>query len=148
MQALVNTKKHVMERYPSDPAGWGLAINLLRELATEEDMRRLSKYCSDAKYKRYLGDNNLVIFESLVADLVGEIKYYLICYGSSGRFEWEHEEEDPFRHFDRDDNNTGVEYYRANHQWNAFCGWLTNNPEAHESYNQFEVSSFNLPHFE
>ena len=40
MQALVNTKEHAMERYPSDPAGWGLAIDLLRELATEEDVRR------------------------------------------------------------------------------------------------------------
>jgi hypothetical protein len=42
MQALVNTKEHAMERYPSDPAGWGVAINLLRELATEEDVRRLT----------------------------------------------------------------------------------------------------------
>ena len=40
MQALVNTKEHAMERYPSDPTGWGLAIDLLRELATEEDVRR------------------------------------------------------------------------------------------------------------
>jgi hypothetical protein len=97
-----------------------MAIDLLRELATEEDVKRLSKYCLDAKYKMYLGDDNLV--ESWVAAFVGEIKYYLIRYGISGRFEWEREEKDPFRHFDRDDDNTGVEYYQAYHQWNTFCG--------------------------
>ena len=70
-------------------------------------------------------------------------KYYLLRYGISRRFEWEHEEEDPFRRFDRDGDNTGVEYNRAYHQWNAFHGWLTNHPEACESSNQFEVSSFN-----
>ena len=54
-QALVNTKEHAMESYPSDPAGWGMAINLLRALATEEDVRRLSEYCLDAKYKKIFG---------------------------------------------------------------------------------------------
>jgi hypothetical protein len=53
MQALVNTKEHGMERYPSDPAGRGMAINLLRELAMEEDVKRLSEYCSDTKYDKY-----------------------------------------------------------------------------------------------
>ena len=111
-----------MERYPSDPAGLGMAIDLLRELAMEEDVKRLSKYCLDTKYDKYLGDNDLEIFESWVAAFVGEIKYYLIHYGISRRFELECEEEDPFRHFDRDDDNTGVEYYHAYHQWNAFHG--------------------------
>ena len=48
----MNTKEHAMERYPLDLAGWGMAINLLGELATEEEVRRLSEYCLDAKYKR------------------------------------------------------------------------------------------------
>ncbi len=142
MQALVNTKEHAMECYSSDPTGWGMAINLLRELAMEEDVRRLSEYCSDPKYNRYLGDEDSEIFKSWVAAFVGEIKYYLIRYGISGHFEWEREEEDPFRCFDREYDNTGVEYYQAYHQWNAFHGWLTNHPAARESFNQFEVSSF------
>jgi hypothetical protein len=120
-----------------------MAIDLLHELATEEDVRRLNKYCSDVKYNRYLGDNDSEIFGSWAAAFIYEIKYYLIRYGISGRFEWERKKEDPFRCLDRDDDNTGVEYYRAYHQWNAFCGWLTNHPEARESFNQFEVSSFN-----
>ena len=128
MQAIMNTKEHAMESYPSDPVGWGMAIDLLRELATEEDVKRLSEYCADTKYDTYLGDDNSDIFESWVEAFVGEIKYYLIPYGISGRFEWEREEEDPFRRFEWDDNNTGVEYYQAYHQWNAFRGWLTNHP--------------------
>ena len=52
IQALVNTKEHAMECYSSDPTGWGMAINLLRELAMEEDVRRLSEYCSDPNYNR------------------------------------------------------------------------------------------------
>ena len=111
MQALVNTKEHAMERYPSDPAGWGMALDLLCELATEEDVRRLSEYCSDPKYNRYLGDNDSEIFQSWVAAFIGEIKYYLIHYGISGRFEWERDEEDPFRCFDGDNDNTGVDYH-------------------------------------
>jgi hypothetical protein len=147
MQALVDTKKHAMERYPSDPAGWGMAINLLHELATEEEVRRLNKkYCSDPKYSKYLGEDNSEIFKSWVAAFVGEIKYYLIRYGIIERFEWEREEEDPFRCFKVDDN-TGVDYHRAYHQWNAFCGWMKNHPEARESYNQFEVSSITYPYF-
>ena len=99
-----------------------MAIDFLCELAMEKDMKRLSKYCSDTKYKKYLGDDDSEIFESWVAAFVGEIKYYLIRYGISGCFEWEREEEDPFRCFNRDDDNTGVEYYQAYHQWNTFCG--------------------------
>jgi hypothetical protein len=129
-----------MERYPSDPAGWGMAIDLLCELATEEDVRRLSKYCSDPKYSKYLGEDDSEIFKSWVAAFIGEIKYYLIRYGISGRFKWEREEEDPSRRFKVNDN-TGVDYHRAYHQWNAFCGWMKNHSEVRESYNQFEVSS-------
>ncbi len=101
----------------------------------------------NTKYKKYLGDDDSKIFESWFAAFVGEIKYYLIRYGISGRFEWEREEEDPFRCFNRDDNNTGVEYYQAYHQWNAFRGWLTSHPDARESFNQFEVSFFQLTTF-
>jgi hypothetical protein len=78
MQAIMNTKEHAMESYPSDPVEWGMAIDLLRELATEEDVKRLSEYCADTKYDTYLGDDNSDIFESWVEAFVGEIKYYLI----------------------------------------------------------------------
>ena len=43
--------------------------------------------------------------------------------------------------FDREEDNTGYEYYLAYHQWNAFQGWLSNHSEACESFNQFEVSA-------
>ena len=132
-----------MKCYPSDPVGWGMPIDLLRELATEEDVKRLIEYCADTKYGKNLGDVNSEIFKSCVGAFVGEIKYYLIRYGISGRFEWEREEEDPFRRFERDDNNTGVEYYQAYHQWNAFCGWLKNHPAARENFNQVKVSFIN-----
>ena len=138
----MNTKEHAMGRYPSDPAGWGMAINFLCELATEKDVKRLSEYCSDTKYKKYLGDGDSEIFESWAAAFVGEIKYYLIRYGISRRFEWEREEEDPFRRFDGDEDSTGVYYYKVYHQWNAFRGWLTSHPDARESFNQFKVSFF------
>ena len=49
MQVILNTKEHVMERHPLDPKGWGMAIDLLRELATEEDVKRLSEYWADTK---------------------------------------------------------------------------------------------------
>ena len=74
----MSTKEHAMERYPSDCVGWGMVIDLLRELATEEDVKRLSVYCADNKYARYLGDNDLEIFESWVGAFVGENTYYLI----------------------------------------------------------------------
>ena len=64
---------------------------------------------------------------------------YLIRYGISEREDWEPEEE-PFYHFERDEDNTGYEYYVAYHQRNAFQGWLANHSEAHENFNQFEVS--------
>ena len=143
----MSTKEHAMERYPSNPIGWGVAIDLLRELAKEEDVKRLSVYCVDNKCDRYLGGDDLEIFESWVGAFVGENTYYLICYGISGRFDWEPEEEDPFQHFERDDDNTGLEYYQAYHQWNAFCGWLTNHPAALENFNPFVVSIMNKPHF-
>ncbi len=42
--------------------------------------------------------------------------------------------------FEREDDNTGYEYFLSYHQWNAFQGWLLNRSEACESFNQFEVS--------
>ncbi len=57
----------------------------------------------------------------------------------SGREDWEPEEE-PYYCFERDEDNTGYEYYLAYHQWNAFRGWLANHSKARENFNQFEVS--------
>jgi hypothetical protein len=45
-----------------------------------------------------------------------------------------------FYRFEGGEDNTGYEYYLAYHQWNAFQGWLANHSEAHEIFNQFEVS--------
>ena len=42
-----------------------------------------------------------------------------------------------FQRFERDDDNTGAEFYQAYHQWNAFQGWLTNHPAALENFNPF-----------
>ena len=41
---------------------------------------------------------------------------------------------------EREEDNTGYEYFLAYHQWNAFHGWLSNRSKARESFNQFEVS--------
>ena len=84
MQAIVSVKEHVMDHYPSNPVGWGRTIDLLRELATERDIKRLSVYCTDSKYDRYWGDDDLEIYESWVSAFQGENLYYLIRYGISG----------------------------------------------------------------
>ena len=74
--------------------------------------------------------------------LLMERLYYLICYGISGCEDWEPEAEEPYYYgVDREEDNTGYEYYLAYHQWNAFQGWLLNHSEACESFNQFEVSA-------
>jgi hypothetical protein len=49
MQAIVRTKEHVMDCYPMNPEGWGTAIQLLRELAREKDVKRLKAYCKDIR---------------------------------------------------------------------------------------------------
>jgi hypothetical protein len=122
MQAIVSTKEHVMDCNPLNPVGWGMAIDLLRELAMERDIKRLSVYCADSKYDRYLGDDDSEIYESWIRAFRGENVYYLIRYEISGREDWEPEEEDSFQHFKRDDNNTGAKYYQAYYQWNALQG--------------------------
>ncbi len=93
----MSTKEHAMERYPLDPVGWGMAIDLLRELVTEEDVKRLSVYCTDNKYDRYLGEEDLEIFESWVGVFVVENTYYLIRYGISRCFEWRRTHSDVLR---------------------------------------------------
>ena len=80
----VRSVRHVMDHYPSNPVGWGRTIDLLRELATERDIKRLSVYCTDSKYDRYWGDDDLEIYESWVSAFQGENLYYLIRYGISG----------------------------------------------------------------
>ena len=87
-------------------------------------MKRLKAYCEDIRYDKYLGDDDSEIYDSWSRAFRGENLYYLIHYGISGRDDWEPEEEDPFRCFERDDINTGFEYYLAYHQWNAFQGWF------------------------
>ena len=52
-----------------------------------------------------------------------------------------------FQRFERDDDNTGAEFYQAYHQWNAFQGWLTNHPAALENFNPFKVSVINYSRF-
>ena len=111
-----------MDCYPLNPVGWGMAIDLLRELAMERDIKRLSVYCADSKYDRYLGDDDSEIYESWIRAFRGENVYYLIRYEISGREVGKPEEEDSFRHFKRDDNNTGAKYYQAYYQWNALQG--------------------------
>jgi hypothetical protein len=67
MQAIVSTKEHVMDHYPSNPMGWGAAIDLLCELATERDIKRLIVYCANSKYDRHLRDEDSEIYKSWVS---------------------------------------------------------------------------------
>ena len=55
MQAIVRTKEHAMDRYLANAEGWGAAIQLLHELTTEKDVKRLNIYCKNNKYNKYLG---------------------------------------------------------------------------------------------
>ncbi len=83
----------------------------------------------------------VVRFEVSVYIFCGRL-YYLICYGISGREDWEPEAVEPYyKGSDREEDNTGYEYYLVYHQWNAFQGWLANHSEACESFSQFEVSA-------
>ena len=93
------------------------------------------------KYDTYLGDDDSDIYKTWSRAFQGERLYYLIRYGISGHEEWEPEAEEPYYCFDRDEDNTGYEYYLAYYQWNAFQGWLANHSEARENFNQFEVST-------
>jgi hypothetical protein len=142
MQAIMRTKEHAMDRYPANAKGWGTAIQLLHELATEKDVERLNTYCENNKYNKYLGDDDSEIYESWSRAFQGEHLYYLIRYGISGREDWEPEVGEPYYYgFGREEDNTGYEYYLAYHHWNAFQGWLANHSEACESFNQFKVSA-------
>jgi hypothetical protein len=49
MQTNVRTKEHVMDKYPVNAKGWETVIQLLRELATEKDVKRLNAYCEDSR---------------------------------------------------------------------------------------------------
>ena len=89
-------KEHVMDCYPTNAKGWGTAIQLLCELAMEKDVKRLSAYCENSRYDKYLGDDDLEIYETWIHAFRGEKLYYLICYGISGHEDWEPEEEDSF----------------------------------------------------
>ncbi len=102
----------------------------------------MNTYCKNNKYNTYLGDDDLEIYESWSRAFRGERLYYLIRYGINGCEDWEPEAEEPYYNgFDREEDNTGYEYYLAYHQWNAFQGWLSNHSEARESFNQFKVSA-------
>ena len=51
-----------MDRNPTNAEGWGAAIQLLRELATETDVKKLSAYCKNSRYNKYLGDDDSEIY--------------------------------------------------------------------------------------
>jgi hypothetical protein len=106
----------------------------------EKDIKRLSAYCKNSRYDKYLRDDDSEIYKTWIRVFQGETLYYLILYGISGREDWEPEEEDPFYSFERDEDNTGYKYYLVYHQWNAFHGWLANHSKARENFNQFEMS--------
>ena len=136
----MRTKEHAMDCYPMNAEGWGTAIQLLHELATEKDIKRLNVYCENNRYDKYLGGDDSEIYKTWSCAFRGERLYYLIRYGISGREDWEPEEE-LYYPVDRDEDNTGYKYYLAYHQWNAFQGWLANHSKADENFNQFEVSA-------
>jgi hypothetical protein len=96
MQAIVKTKEHAMDCYPANAEGWGTAIQLLHELATEKDVERLNTYCKKNKYNKYFEDDDSEIYESWSRAFQGERLYYLIRYGISGREDWETEAEEPY----------------------------------------------------
>ena len=79
-------------------------------------------------------------YEAWIQAFSGENLYNLIHYGVSGGEDWEPEEEDPFSCFERDDDNTGAEYFLAYHQWNASQARLTNHPTALVNCCQFKGS--------
>ncbi len=113
----MRTKEHVMDRYPANAEGWGTAIRLLHELATEKDVKRLNAYCKNNKYNKYLGDDDSEMYKSWSRAIRGERLYYLICYGISGCEDWEPEAEEPYNYgFEREEDNTGYEYYLEYHQ--------------------------------
>jgi hypothetical protein len=64
----------------------------------EKDVKRLSAYCKNSRYDKYLGDDDLEIYKTWSCAFGGENLYYLICYGISGREDWE-PEEDPVLSF-------------------------------------------------
>jgi hypothetical protein len=59
----VRTNEHAKDPYPANAEGWGTAIQLLHELATEKDVKRLNAYCENNKYDKYLGDDGLEIYK-------------------------------------------------------------------------------------
>jgi hypothetical protein len=117
MQAIVRTKEHAMDRYPADAKGWGTAIQILHELSTEKDVKRLNAYCKNNKYNEYLGNDDSEVYGSWSCAFRGEHLYYLIRYGISGREDCEPKAEEPYYYgFEREEDNTGYKYYLAYHQ--------------------------------
>ena len=47
-----------MDQYPANAKRWGTAIQILHELATVKDVRRLNAYCENHKYNEYLGNDD------------------------------------------------------------------------------------------
>ena len=116
-----------MDCYPANAEGWGTVIQLLHGLATEKDVKMLNTYCKNDKYNKYLGDDDSEIYKSWSHTFQGERLYYLIRYVISGCEDWEPDAEETYYYgFDREEDNTGYEYYLVYHQWNTFQGWLLN----------------------
>ncbi len=80
-------------------------------MATEKDVKMMNAYCENNKYNKYLEDEDLEIYKTQSRAFWCERIYYLICYGISGREDWEPEAEELYYCFDRDENNTGYKYY-------------------------------------
>ena len=71
-----------MDCYPANAEGWGTAIQLLHELATEKDVKSLNAYCKNNcennKYNEYLGGDDSEIYKSWSRAFQSERLYYLI----------------------------------------------------------------------
>ncbi len=79
--------------------------------------KRLNAYCKNGKYNEYLGDDDLDAYKSWSCAFQGERLYYLIRYAISGREYWEPEAKNFYYYgFEREEDNTGYEYFLAYHQ--------------------------------
>ena len=76
MQAILRTKEHVMDCYPTNAEGWRTAIQLLHELAREKDVKRLNAYCKNSRYYKYLGDDDSEIYKTWIVH--SEVRTYII----------------------------------------------------------------------
>jgi hypothetical protein len=60
----MRTKEHAMDCYPPNAKGWGTAIQLLHELATEKDVKRLNANCKNSRYDKYSRNDDSEIYKT------------------------------------------------------------------------------------